>query len=138
MPAGQSPKVPDWGITQDKIDIPRDDDFGGEKRGGDNFAVTTPLIRLPEAERAKYQNIPPTPTEEKAKQQEEDRNKGGVPAWLWASGGILTIFFVIVAAMFVIWLFWKDSGFEVTITAVPPGSRILVNKRDWGVSSDEN
>ena len=140
LPANQAPKVPDWGITQGNIDVPRDDDFGGDKRGGgnDNF-MTTPLIRLPEAERLKYQNLPPTPTEEKAQQQEEDKKKGGIPAWLWVSGGILGMSFFAALALLLGWYFFlQKTGFEVTLTSIPPGSRILVNKKDWGVTVDES
>lgn len=142
LPSNQNPKVPDWGMTQTDIRIPRDDheeDYGGEKRGNEGYGMTTPLIRLPEAERAKYQNIPPTPTEAQAKQTEEDKEKGGVPAWLWVSGGLFAMFCLTVIGLLGVWYFLiKESGFQVTLTSVPPGSRVLVNKKDWGVTSDES
>lgn len=136
LPSNQQPKVPDWGLTQDNIKIPQDDDFGGEKRGGQDVFMTTPLIRLPEAERVKYQNLPPTPTEEKAKQESE--KKAGIPAWLWVSTGILMASFIIGFAMLAgWWIFLKNSGFEVTLTGVPSNSRVLVNKKEWNVTTDE-
>ncbi len=140
LPSNQNPKVPDWGLTQDNIKIPRDvddNDFGGEKHKQDVF-MTTPLIRLPDNLREQYQNIPPTATQEQAKQEQTDKEKGGIPAWLWASGGILAASFIVVFGLIVAWLlFFKNSGFEVTLTGVPSGSRVKVNKKDWNVTTEE-
>ncbi|HMS39582.1 MAG TPA: OmpA family protein [Pyrinomonadaceae bacterium] len=140
QPSNQNnPKVPDWGLTQDNIKIPRDvddNDFGGERRKQDVF-MTTPLIRLPDDVREKYQNIPPTATEEQAKQEQQEKEKGGIPAWLWASAGILIASFIIVFGLIAAWfLFFKNSGFEVTLTNVPSGSRVKVNKKDWNVTTE--
>ena len=139
-PSAQNPKTPDWGMSQSDIKFPQDDDrqedYGGGRRG-DNYAVTTPLIRLPEAERAKYQNIPPTPTEEKAKQKEEEQKKGGIPTWLLVTGGMAALFFFAVITMLAIWYFFLyKTGFNVTLTSVPQGSRVLVDTVDWGVTTD--
>lgn len=139
-PSAQNPKTPDWGMSESRIDFQREerqDDYGGARSGGDNYGVTTPLIRLPEAERAKYQNIPPTPTEEKAKQKEEEQKKGGIPPWLLVTGGLAALFFFAVITIFAIWyLFLYKTGFNVTLTSVPQGSRVLVDTVDWGVTSD--
>lgn len=139
--AKDTPKVPDWGITQTNLKFPndvQDDDFG-EKRRDDNYGVTTPLIRLPEAERQKYQNLPPTPTEEQAKQEEENRKKGGIPTWLWLTGGMMMMVFFAALVMLAIWfIFLQKTGFSITLTGVPTGSRVLVNKSDWGVTTDES
>ena len=140
-PSAQSPKTPDWGMTETNLNFPRDDrqdDFGGDgRRGGDNYGVTTPLIRLPEAERAKYQNLPPTPTEEKAKQNEEKQKKGGIPPWLLVSGGLAALFLFAVVAIFAIWyLFLYKTGYNVTLTSVPEGSRVLVDTVEWNVTTD--
>ena len=138
MPSNQNPKVPDWGMTQTDIEFPRDnrdDDFGDGKRNDEGYGVTTPMIRLPEAERAKYQNLPPTPTEEKAKEEEE--KKAGVPAWLWVSGGLLTLFFFTIFALFAVWYFFlQKNNFNVTLTSVPQGSRALVDKVEWSLTSE--
>lgn len=140
QPSNQNnPKVPDWGLTQDNIKIPRDvddNDFGGEQRKQDVF-MTTPLIRLPDDVREKYQNIPPTPTEAQAKQEQQEKEKAGIPAWLWASAGILAASFIIVVGLIAAWfLFFKNNGFEVTLTNVPSGSRVKVNKKDWNVTTE--
>jgi len=71
----------DWGVTNANINVsPADfgsgaDDFGGAPD------KTTPYFSLPEAERAKYQNLPPTPTEQAAQVEKEKEEKGGIPGW---------------------------------------------------------
>ena len=67
-------------MTQANINIPADfgnkpEDYkeAGSRGNSGNYEFTTPLIRLPEAERAKYQNLPPTPTEDAARQKEEEK-----------------------------------------------------------------
>ena len=73
----QKPSVPEWGMTEARLDL-ANPDFGGENSGQEEgYGKTTPYFTLPEAERAKYQNLPPTPTEQAAQEAEEKKKKGG-------------------------------------------------------------
>ena len=139
--ASNKPKVPDWGITQANINI-ADEDFGGNQSSSSNqneeYGVTTPYFRLPEAERLKYQNIPPTPTQAAANKKQEEKEKGGIPVWVWVSGGLMSMFlfavFVLLAAF--LW-FIPKTGFEAVVKGAPPGSRVRVNGAFWGVASQD-
>ncbi len=151
-PSGKNnPSTPDWGMTQQNIDLSetdfganqknsnrsssRDEDFGG---GNANYGATTPYFRLPETERQKYQNLPPTPTEKAEQQQQEQQKKGGIPTWLWVSGGLLSMFFFAVAVLLLVYfLILNDRGFEATVKGAPPGSNVLVNGAFWGVTSED-
>jgi outer membrane protein OmpA-like peptidoglycan-associated protein len=142
-----SPQVPDWGVTQQNIDL-ADADFGGNRGygsssgqdsyGNEGYGATTPYFRLPEAERSKYQNLPPTPTEKAAQEQQEQKQQGGVPTWVWISGGLISMFFFAVAVLLIVYFFiLSDSGFEATIKGAPPGSNVQVNGTFWGVTSED-
>ncbi len=141
LPVANKPKVPDWGITQANINIPNED--FGEKQfssGSQNeqYGATTPYFRLPEAERAKYQNIPPTPTQEAENKKQEEKKKGGVPAWLWISGGLLSMFLFAVFVLLVVYIFlFNKTGFEVAVVNAPPGSRVMVDGVFWGIASKD-
>ncbi len=144
MPGSEKPKVPDWGMTEANINIAQDDfsrqgSSGGRGGGGnESYGATTPYIRLPEAERMKYQNLPPTPTQEAAQQKEEAKKKGGIPSWLLVSGGLLAAFFFMVCVLVIIWYFFLNkTGFNITISNVPPGSDIYVDGTKWGVSTEK-
>ncbi len=141
LSASNKPKVPDWGITQANVNIP-DDDFGGNQPSSGNqneeYGVTTPYFRLPEAERAKYQNIPPTPTQEAELQKQAKKEKGGVPPWLWISGGLLSMFLFAVFVLLVVFIFFfPPTGFEASVVNAPSDSRVLVNGAFWGVASQD-
>lgn len=145
-----SPKEPDWGMTQAHIDIDRDfgagdsgrssagsSDFGRSGEENEYGAATTPYFKLPEAERAKYQNLPPTPTEKA--QREAQEKKGGVPVWFWVAAGLMTMFtFALVVLIGGYFLFFGKSGFELTIKGAQPGSQVLVDGSCcWGVSASD-
>ena len=140
-PSSNSPKVPDWGVTQGNINL-QQDDFGSETSGEQNqeYGVTTPYFRLPEAERAKYQNIPLTPTEEAAEKAKEEKAKGGIPGWVWISGGLFSMFiFVILVLGIIYFLIPKNPGFEVVIKNHPPGSGARVDDGSfWGERTADN
>ncbi|MEO8071637.1 MAG: OmpA family protein [Acidobacteriota bacterium] len=141
LPASNKPKVPDWGITQANVNIP-DDNFGGKQSSSgeqnEEYGATTPYFRLPEAERAKYQNIPPTPTQEAELQKQAKKEKGGVPPWLWISGGLLSMFLFAVFVLLVVFIFFfPKTGFEASVVNAPPDSRVLVNGAFWGVASQD-
>ncbi|CAN5123960.1 hypothetical protein BH20ACI1_BH20ACI1_07760 [soil metagenome] len=141
-PASNKPKVPDWGITQANINIPDDNNFGGKPPSSDNqneeYGATTPYFRLPEAERAKYQNIPPTPTQEAELQKQTEKEKGGIPAWLWVSGGLMSMFLFAVFVLLVVYIFFlPKTGYEAVVKGAPAGSRVMVNGAFWGVASQD-
>lgn len=136
--ASNQPKASDdWGVTQANIQLPADvgnnpEDFGGGR--GTDF--TTPLIRLPEAERIKYQNLPPTPTEKAAQKKEE--NKGGIPGWFWWAAGLMTVFFFSVIILFAVYvLFLNRTGFDLVVKGAPPRSDVMIDGSPWGVTADD-
>ena len=142
-PGSQSvPPSPDWGVTNANVKVdPADfgsspEDFGAAPAGG--YDKTTPYFRLPEAERAKYQNLPPTPTEKAEQERREQAQKGGIPTWLWAVAGLVGMFlFAVVVLAFVYFVLIYDPYFQVTVKTVPPGSRILVDDQQLGIASDD-
>ncbi len=145
----KNPQVPDWGMTQANIDL-SENDFGANQRnhgtnrsnddfgGNENYGATTPYFRLPEAERQKYQNLPPTPTEKAEQEKKEKQEKGGVPTWVWISGGLLSMFFFAVAVLLIVYfLLMPGRGFEATVKGAPPGSNVLVNGAFWGTTNED-
>ena len=135
MPSN-NPKTPDWGVTDSNIKLPSDD-FGGEKIGAQtNYGATSPFIQLPEAERAKYQNLPPTPTQAAAqKKEDEAKEKKGIPNWFWAVAGLLSMFFFAVIVLFVVYYFLnRPTGFEIVIQSAPPRSEVWVDNTRWSVT----
>ena len=140
MPSNQPKASDDWGVTRENVNLPADfgtkpEDFEGQ---GANTNFTTPLIRLPEAERQKYQNLPPTPTQELARQKEEEASKGGIPNWVWISGGLMTMFFfTVIVLLGAYFIFLNRTGFDVVLKGAPPQSDVLVDKVHWGVTTDD-
>ncbi len=141
IPGSQrAPQTPDWGMTAANVNVnPADigsapEDFGG----GAGYQKTTPYFQLPEAERAKYQNLPPTPTEKAEQEKREQAAKGGVPGWVWASLGLFGMFLFAVVVLGLVWFFViRDTSFTATVRLAPPGSRILVDDQQWGVTSED-
>ena len=133
-----APQTPDWGLTQGNIRLP-DHDFGGNGgREEANYGATTPYFRLPETERAKYQNIPPTPTQEAAAKKEEEKQKGGVPTWVWVSGGLFSMFVVALVCVAVVYIFLiRKTGYDVVVKNVPTGSTINVDNSFWAQSQPD-
>jgi outer membrane protein OmpA-like peptidoglycan-associated protein len=142
-PGAQKPSTPEWGMTEARIDMSpadfgsRPEDFGGTSGGSEpGYGKTTPYFRLPEAERAKYEKLPPTPTEQAAQAQQE--KKGGIPSWFWIVAGLFSMFFFAVIVLAVVYfLIIRTPGFEATVKGAPPGSSVRVNGSPWGVT-DEN
>jgi outer membrane protein OmpA-like peptidoglycan-associated protein len=136
----QVPSTPEWGMTQANVKVnPADigsapEDFGGNA----GYDKTTPYFRLPEAERAKYQNLPPTPTEKAEQERREQAAKGGIPAWLWVAGGLFSMFIFSVVVLAAVYFFLiQETYFEVTVLDTPPGSRLTVDRQPWGLSSED-
>lgn len=137
--AAAQPPASEWGATQANVNIPAADvgsspsDWGS----GGGPDKTTPYFQLPESERAKYQQLPPTPTEQAAQAAQEQKTKGGIPGWVWVVAGLMTMFFFAVAVLGVVYVFiLRDSSFEVTIKGAPPGSDILVDDKLLSVSNE--
>jgi outer membrane protein OmpA-like peptidoglycan-associated protein len=136
-----SPKVPDWGETRANMNV---DDFGaGSPSSADDFSgdygKTTPYFKLPEAERAKYQNLPPTPTQQAEQEKAEAAAQGGIPGWVWAAGGIslLMIFLLSVLGVVAFIVLGRDS-FELTVRDAPPGAQVSVDDRgSWGIAQSD-
>ena len=135
-PSPQAKEV-EWGMTQTNLN--EGDEFGDGFTPVEEDAdgKTVPYFRLPEVDQKKYQNIPPTPTEQAEKAEKE--NKGGIPLWFWASFAIMLFlaFSIIVSAL--VWFFFiRSSGMEVVITGAKPGTRFLVDNGSWGIGSTGN
>lgn len=138
MPSGQNPKTPDWGVTDSNIKLPNHD-FSDEKAdlgNRTNYGATSPFIQLPDAERAKYQNLPPTPTQAAEQKKEDDKQKkSGIPGWFWAVGGLLTMFFFAVIVLFIVYYFLnRPTGFEVVIQSAPSRAEVWVDNVKWSVT----
>lgn len=141
--SNNSPKEPEWGMTQAHVNLNKDfeptdnnNDFGKSDEG--EYGATTPYFQLPEVERAKYQNLPPTPTE-KAKNDAEEKKKAGViPTWFWVSAGLITMFtFALIVLIGGYFLFFPNSGFTIVIQGAQPNSQVLVDKTVWGISNEK-
>jgi outer membrane protein OmpA-like peptidoglycan-associated protein len=135
FPGAQKPSVPEWGMTEARVDI-NNTDFGGQSSAQDEgYGKTTPYFQLPEAERAKYQNLPPSPAEAAAQAQAEQKAKGGVPGWLWGLLAMSAMFFVLVVGIaFVYFFFLRTVGFTVTVKGAPAGSEVRVDDRAVAVT----
>ncbi len=113
-------------------------DSYGSGGGNNDYGATTPYFRLPDAERAKYQNVPLTPTQEAAKQKEEAKQKGGVPSWVWVSGGLAAMFVFAIVVLLVAWLFLRgQTGYQATIVNAPLDSKIIMNGSFWGTTAPD-
>lgn len=123
----------DWGATRANIKVP-DTDFG-QPAGESSYGKTTPYFQLPEAERSKYQNLPPTPAEKAAKEQEERKAKGGIPGWVWISAGLFAMFmFAVIVVVAVYFFMLGNPNFDVSVKGAPPGSDVKVDNVQWGVT----
>jgi len=136
----QKPAVPEWGMTEARVDMANADfgskpsDFAGHDEG---YGKTTPYFTLPEAERAKYQNLPPTPAEQAAQQAQEEKKKG-VPGWLWGLLVMFVMFFIMIIGIVLVWLvFLRPIGFQVTVQGAPPGSDVQIDNVSHGVTKPD-
>ncbi len=137
-PGAKAAANADWGVTNANVDVSQADFGSGSDDFGGTNNKTTPYFSLPEAERAKYQNLPPTPTEQAAQTEIEQKEKGGIPGWLWVCAGLLGMFFFAVVVLLFVFFFWlRDTSFEVTVKGAPPGSDVLVDGQRLGVTSED-
>jgi outer membrane protein OmpA-like peptidoglycan-associated protein len=131
-PGAPKPPEGDWDVTRSSA---ADANFGSSP---DDFGAahdrTTPYFKLPEAERAKYQNLPPTPAEQAARQEAEARSKGGIPTWVWILGGLtLMFFFAVIVLAIVLYIITRPTTFEVVVHSAPVGSDVRVDNESWGL-----
>ena len=140
-PGAKSPSVPEWGMTEARVDMANADfgaqpnEFGGHEEG---YGKTTPYFTLPEAERAKYQNLPPTPTEQAQQAAQEQKAKGGVPGWLWALLAMFAMFFVMLVGLIFVYIFFlQPVGFSVSVKGAPPGSTVRVDGAEVAVTDPD-
>ncbi|MGH9947829.1 MAG: OmpA family protein [Pyrinomonadaceae bacterium] len=126
----------DWGASHAASDVP-DTDFGNVPDSG--YGKTTPYFQLPEAERSKYQVLPPTEAEKAAQEVADQNEKGGIPGWVWVMTGGIAIFFFFLVVLGVVGYFfiWGDRNFEATVKSAPPGSDITVDDVSWAVTSED-
>lgn len=134
------PSTPEWGMTEPNINV-NAADFGSQP---EDFAPepaydkTTPYFRLPEAERVKYQKLPPTPAEAAAKQAEEEKGNQGIPGWFWFVAGGMTLLFITVIAVALVYIFViRNSSYEVIVKDAPVGSSVTVDGAPLSVTSED-
>ena len=143
FPGSKAPSTPEWGMTEARVNVggadfgTRPEDFGGTSQG-QVYDKTTPYFRLPEAERAKYQDLPPTPTEQAEQEEQERKEKGGIPGWFWVLAGLLVMFFFAIIVLGVVFfVINRTNNYQVTLKGAPPGSDVLVNGAQWGVTDND-
>ena len=136
------PPTPEWGMTDANVRInpadlgslPEDFASGASMDEG----KTVPYFRLPEAEKAKHQKPPPTPTEKAENEAREKAAAGGIPGWFWVVAGLFAMFmFAVVVLGLVAFFLSRPTSFEAVVREAPPGSRILVDDQQWGTTSDD-
>jgi outer membrane protein OmpA-like peptidoglycan-associated protein len=136
--AAAQPPSGDWGATQANVNIPASDFGSSPSDWGPGPDKTTPYFQLPEAERAKYQQLPPTPAEQAAQEQQAKAAKGGIPGWVWVVAGLMVMFFFAVAVLGLVYFFiLRDTSFKVTIKGAPAGSDILIDDKLLSVSNED-
>ncbi len=134
---GKAPSTPQWGMTEPNINV-NANDFGGPSSPEPGYDKTMPYFRLPEAEQAKYQNLPPTAVEQAAAAEREEKAKGGLPGWFWVTAGLMTMFFFAIVVLAVVYFFiLRDTSFEVTVKGAPPGSTVQIDGSPLAVTDED-
>jgi len=132
----KKPSVPEWGMTEARVDV-ANADFG-QPAQEEGYGKTTPYFKLPEAERAKYQNLPPTPAEQAAQEAQEQKAKGGVPTWIWSLLVMFVMFCVMVVGIAVVWYIVRPRpGFTISVKGAPAGSHVRVDDKDVAVTDPD-
>ncbi|MBA2379720.1 MAG: OmpA family protein [Blastocatellia bacterium] len=138
--AGRDAGEVDWGFTRPNINI-SDSDFGPSSGGGggqQTYDKTTPYFQLPESERQKYQQLPPTPTEQAAQDEQDRQEKGGIPMWVWITAGLMMMFFFAILVLVVAYFGSSQTlNFNVTVRMAPSGSDVRVDNAPWGITRSD-
>ena len=141
FPGSKSPATPEWGVTEARVNVggadfgTKAEDFGGSSQGYDK---TTPYFKLPESERSKYQNLPPTASEQAASEAQEQKEKGGLPGWFWVLAGLVLMFFFAIIVLAVAYVINnRTTGYDATVRGAPPGATVRVNGAPWGFSDND-
>ena len=121
-PGAKNVPAADWGVTRNNA---LEADFGSAP---DDFGTvndkTTPYFQLPEAERAKYQNLPLTPTEQARIDEKDAKEKGGIPNWVWILSGLFIMFFFAVIILgIVLYFVTRPTSFEIVVKGAPREAR---------------
>lgn len=138
----------EWGMTQAGFNI-NQNDFGAPPNQAQNYGATSPFIQIPEAERAKYQNIQTPPPQQSAPSiqnlqqqipaQPNDNNnkKATIPPWMWFAGvaGLFLLLTTAIIGMYLI--FSKSYGYDVVVKGAQPNSDIFVDGTRWNVTSTD-
>ena len=134
-PSNDDPSKADWGVTQPNINLNDDFEASGDQDESMDGA-TVPYFKLPEADREKYQNVPPTPTERAKKAEEEKKKAGGIPTWFWVSAALMSMFSFSVLVLLGVWFFFTGtSSFMIIVKGAKPSSHFLVDETRWGVTN---
>jgi outer membrane protein OmpA-like peptidoglycan-associated protein len=129
----------DWGVTRADIDVSGADFGTSPDDFGSANDKTTPYFKLPEAERAKYQNLPPTPAEQAAQAEQEAAENRGIPTWVWIGAGLTFVFFVaLIVLAAILYAVTRPTSFEATVKSVPPGSDVRVDDKSWGFTENDS
>lgn len=138
-------KDADWGATQANINLPNnesnqysqsfdEEDFGG-KRADFDSGKTSVGINLPRNEPPKYQE---PPSEKREEEKAEEKKKGGIPGWVWASAGLFSMFiFALIVLLAVYFIFLGKTGFDVIVKGAPVKSDLFIDGSIWGVTQSD-
>ncbi|HYP50026.1 MAG TPA: hypothetical protein VEQ34_03735, partial [Pyrinomonadaceae bacterium] len=138
MPPQQSPPSSGWDMTQANINLGGSssgghEDFGSAAKQSD-FGATTPYLRLPDSERAKYVAAQ-APTATPLPEEKPEEKKKAAPAWVWFIG-VAGLFFLMAATILgAYWMFSKKYGYAVLVKGAQPQSEIFVDGTRWGYTS---
>lgn len=140
QPANQPKASDDWGMTRGNLDFSAGD-FGNKPEdysdGPVNMEMTTPLIKLPDDIRNRY-DIPPTQAQKAEQKKEEEKKEGGIPGWFWVTAGLMTMFFLTVVILLgAYFLLIRETGFEVVVKDAPPGGDVYIDGSRWGTTTEK-
>jgi outer membrane protein OmpA-like peptidoglycan-associated protein len=106
-------------------------------RNEPDFGATMPYISLPENERRQYRETS-APTVAATPKKEEKRSGIGIPLWLWITSGSLGFLALLLIAAVALWfVFWRDTGFALVVKNAPEGSTVFVDNIRCGERSGD-
>jgi formylglycine-generating enzyme required for sulfatase activity len=132
----------DYGMTMPNIKMPRDEpeDFGATRTNlqmpQEEADFGTTAKRIPRQEPSVYQSGHETPRPQSAAVQQPQK-KGGIPIWVWALGGFGAFLFVLIIIVILAIIFWPKPGFTLVIQGAPPNSRVFVDNKERGTTTNK-